>query len=320
MRALMVVSLIVLSLFAAQLLRIQGFDVAYQDLAQVKASYSASRVSVLNPEWNQDKVQVIDLLDCGAMLQQADQNLHEQQVKITKLERRIDLFKREDSGLRFTIACLVALALFAALVVAACIPQGSFLRNAETGSLTTDAPLMNGIGLILALAVLIGFGGAALAIALLVEDIELGLLLWAFGRFMISSTLLGWVFLAFAYVLSGKVNEKSSAAGLALGVWFLFVLVFDLVLLALGFTGIEEGLLTQQLGVHVTRGLVARKDGYETDEPGVFACGDAGRGASLVVWAIAEGRACAQEVDESLERWSRLPHPVDPDDRGLVLG
>ncbi len=50
---------------------------------------------------------------------------------------------------------------------------------------------------------------------------------------MISSTLLGWVFLAFAYVLSGKVNEKSSAAGLALGVWFLFVLVFDLVLLAL---------------------------------------------------------------------------------------
>lgn len=94
----------------------------------------------------------------------------------------------------------------------------------------------------------------------------------------------------------------------------------DLVLLALGFTGIEEGLLTQQLGVHVTRGLVARKDGYETDEPGVFACGDAGRGASLVVWAIAEGRACAQEVDESLERWSRLPHPVDPDDRGLVLG
>ncbi|MFQ7899420.1 ABC transporter permease subunit, partial [Stutzerimonas degradans] len=45
--------------------------------------------------------------------------------------------------------------------------------------------------------------------------------------------LLGWVFLALAYVLSSKVSEKSSAAGLALGVWFLFVLVFDLVLLAL---------------------------------------------------------------------------------------
>lgn len=95
-------------------LRVQGFDVAYQDLAQVKASYGASRVSVLNPEWNQEKVQIIDLLDCGAMLQQADQNLHEQQVKITKLERRVDVLKREDSGLRFTIACLVALALFQA--------------------------------------------------------------------------------------------------------------------------------------------------------------------------------------------------------------
>ena len=95
-------------------LRIQGFDVAYQDLAQVKAGYSASRDSVLNPEWNREKVQMIDLLDCGAMLQQADQNLHEQQVKIGKLEHRVEALKREDSGLRFTIACLVALTLFQA--------------------------------------------------------------------------------------------------------------------------------------------------------------------------------------------------------------
>ncbi|SIQ94638.1 hypothetical protein [Aquipseudomonas alcaligenes] len=95
-------------------LRIQGFEVVYQDLAQLKASYSASRVSVLNPEWNQEKVQMIDLLDCGAMLQQADQNLHEQQVKIGKLEHRVEMLKREDSGLRFTIACLVALTLFQA--------------------------------------------------------------------------------------------------------------------------------------------------------------------------------------------------------------
>lgn len=95
-------------------LRIQGFEVNYQDLAQLKASYSAARVSVLNPQWNQERVQPIDLLDCGAMLQQADQTLHEQQVKMTKLERRIEALKREDSGLRFTIACLVALALFQA--------------------------------------------------------------------------------------------------------------------------------------------------------------------------------------------------------------
>ena len=95
-------------------LRIQGFDVAYQDPAQVKGSYGASRVSVLNPEWNQERVQILDLLDCGAMLQQADHNLHEQQVKLNKLERRVEVFKREDSGLRFTIACLVALAVFQA--------------------------------------------------------------------------------------------------------------------------------------------------------------------------------------------------------------
>ena len=94
----------------------------------------------------------------------------------------------------------------------------------------------------------------------------------------------------------------------------------DLVLLALGFTGVEEEALTAQLAVRTERGLVARAGTYETDEPGVFVCGDAGRGASLVVWAIAEGRACAQAVDESLESWSRLPHPVDPTDRGLVLG
>ena len=90
-----------------------------------------------------------------------------------------------------------------------------------------------GHGLILALATLIGFGCAALAIAVLVADVDLSLLVWAFARFMLSSTLLGWVFLAMAYVLSSKVNEKSSAAGLALGLWFLFVLVFDLALLAL---------------------------------------------------------------------------------------
>lgn len=95
-------------------LRIQGFDVTYQDLAQIKASYSAARVSTLNPEWNHDKVQLLDLLECGAMLQQADQTLHEQQMKISKLEHRIDVLKREDSGLRFTIACLVALVLFQA--------------------------------------------------------------------------------------------------------------------------------------------------------------------------------------------------------------
>jgi len=143
-----------------------------------------------------------------------------------------------------TIASLASLATFLMPLIALLLAYDAIVGEDEGGTLMLllTYPLGRGQillgkfvghGLILALAVLIGFGCAALAIAVLVEGVELGMLFWAFGRFMISSTLLGWVFLAFAYVLSGKVNEKSSAAGLALGVWFLFVLVFDLVLLAL---------------------------------------------------------------------------------------
>ncbi|MCQ4251229.1 ABC transporter permease [Pseudomonas stutzeri] len=143
-----------------------------------------------------------------------------------------------------TVASLASLATFLMPLIALLLAYDAIIGEDEGGTLMLllTYPLGRGQillgkfvghGLILALAVLIGFGAAMLAIALLVDDIEIGTLLWAFGRFMVSSTLLGWVFLAMAYVLSSKVGEKSSAAGLALGVWFLFVLVFDLVLLAL---------------------------------------------------------------------------------------
>ncbi|MGK9065690.1 ABC transporter permease [Stutzerimonas chloritidismutans] len=155
-----------------------------------------------------------------------------------------------------TIASLASLATFLMPLIALLLAYDAIVGEDEGGTLMLllTYPLGRGQillgkflghGLILALAVLIGFGCAMLAIALLVEDIELGLLLWAFGRFMLSSTLLGWVFLAMAYVLSSKVSEKSSAAGLALGVWFLFVLVFDLVLLAL--LVFSEGQFSPQL-------------------------------------------------------------------------
>ena len=94
----------------------------------------------------------------------------------------------------------------------------------------------------------------------------------------------------------------------------------DLVLLALGFTGVEETGLQEQLGLSDHRGLLARDETYMTQVPGVFACGDAGRGASLVVWAIAEGRACASAVDRHLEGWTRLPSPVRPQDRAIGVG
>jgi glutamate synthase (NADPH/NADH) small chain len=67
----------------------------------------------------------------------------------------------------------------------------------------------------------------------------------------------------------------------------------DLVLLAMGFTGAEPKLL-QELGVETSR------DGYATTRPGVFAAGDCRRGQSLIVWAIEEGRKCAEHVDAYL--------------------
>lgn len=95
-------------------LRAQGFDVDYQDPLQLKGSYSAKSVSALSAEWTHEKVQIVELLDAAAMLQQADQTLREQEVKIGKLEQRIDQFKRDDSSLRFTIASLVVFAVFQA--------------------------------------------------------------------------------------------------------------------------------------------------------------------------------------------------------------
>ena len=75
----------------------------------------------------------------------------------------------------------------------------------------------------------------------------------------------------------------------------------------------------KQLGAELDgRTNVARDDRYMTSVDGVFSCGDAGRGQSLVVWAIAEGRACAAAVDEALMGETALPVPVAPTDRPLV--
>ncbi len=88
-------------------------------------------------------------------------------------------------------------------------------------------------------------------------------------------------------------------------------LAAGLVLLALGFTGAEPGPLLDGLGlVRTTRGAVARHDDFSTDVPGVFVAGDAGRGQSLVVWAVAEGRAVAAGVDAYLTGTTALPAPV----------
>ncbi|MFI5064845.1 MAG: glutamate synthase subunit beta, partial [Streptosporangiales bacterium] len=76
----------------------------------------------------------------------------------------------------------------------------------------------------------------------------------------------------------------------------------DLVLLAMGFTGAQQEGLLADLGVEFdARGNVARDASFATSVPGVFAAGDMGRGLSLIVWAIAEGRAAAAAVDTYLE-------------------
>jgi len=87
----------------------------------------------------------------------------------------------------------------------------------------------------------------------------------------------------------------------------------DMVLIAMGFTGPDTTTLVSQLGTEVTpRGAIARDDRYATTADGVFVAGDAGRGQSLVVWAIAEGRAAAAAVDTCLMGSTELPAPVTP--------
>ena len=95
----------------------------------------------------------------------------------------------------------------------------------------------------------------------------------------------------------------------------------QLVLLAMGFTGPQREGVVEQLGVELDeRGNVARDRSFMTSVPGVFVAGDAGRGQSLIVWAIAEGRAAAAGVDGWLMgKDSALPSPIRPTDRPLVV-
>jgi glutamate synthase (NADPH) small chain len=94
----------------------------------------------------------------------------------------------------------------------------------------------------------------------------------------------------------------------------------QLVLLAMGFLGPEKEGFLEQLEVDLDeRGNVKRDKSYQTSVPGVFACGDAGRGQSLIVWAIAEGRSCAAGVDAHLTGSSTLPTPIPPTARPLVV-
>ena len=94
----------------------------------------------------------------------------------------------------------------------------------------------------------------------------------------------------------------------------------DFAFLAMGFTGPQSSPLFDQLGVELDeRTNVKRDDSYQSTTEGVFVAGDVGRGQSLIVWAIAEGRSAASSVDIYLEGETQLPSPIAPTARPLMV-
>jgi glutamate synthase (NADPH/NADH) small chain len=98
------------------------------------------------------------------------------------------------------------------------------------------------------------------------------------------------------------------------------VLPAQLILLAMGFLGPERPGVVEQLEVELDeRSNIRRDRDYMSSVPGVFVAGDAGRGQSLIVWAIAEGRSAAAGVDRYLTGETALPRPINPTDRPLTV-
>ncbi|MBV1790321.1 ABC transporter permease [Marinobacterium sp. D7] len=160
------------------------------------------------------------------------------------------------TSLSTTVVSLASLAVFIIPLIALMLAYDSLVGEEENGTLLLllSYPLarwqlllgkLMGHGTLLALATLLGFGAAAVILGLLNDSVSWAELLPAFGLFILSAILLGWIFIAFSYLISTSVQEKSKAAGLALVLWFLFVLAFDLGLL--GLLVATEGDLDAQL-------------------------------------------------------------------------
>ena len=97
-------------------------------------------------------------------------------------------------------------------------------------------------------------------------------------------------------------------------------IIADFVFLALGFTGPQRSALLEQLEVGIdNRGNIIRDANYAANNDGVFVAGDAGRGQSLIVWAIAEGRSAASSVDRYLTGDTQLPYSIEPTTRPLMV-
>ncbi|MCK8515834.1 ABC transporter permease [Methylonatrum kenyense] len=163
-----------------------------------------------------------------------------------------------------TIASLASLAVLLVPLIALMLAYDSIVGEEEQGTLLLllSYPLGRteliigkflGHGAIMALSTGLGFGSAGLVIAVLTG--QAAAMAAPFAVFMLSATLLAWVFLALAYLISVLVREKARAAGLALLVWFLFVLAYDLVLLGIlvGSEGrLDDGLFRSLLLLNPT--------------------------------------------------------------------
>ena len=95
-------------------LRVHGFDVVYADAQFLKARIEDVQAGEILDSWNVEKLQFLEVLDAAYMLQQAEQNLQEQDVKLRDKDEKLSRFRREETGLRFTITCLVAFSVFQA--------------------------------------------------------------------------------------------------------------------------------------------------------------------------------------------------------------
>ncbi|MBV2357000.1 glutamate synthase subunit beta [Streptomyces sp. J2-1] len=121
-----------------------------------------------------------------------------------------------------------------------------------------------------------------------------------------------WLHLTEVAFVDGKLTQKEGSGRR---------IPAQLVTLAMGFTGTDrENGLVEQFGLDLDeRGNIARDAEFRTSVPGVYVAGDAGRGQSLIVWAIAEGRSAAKGVDRFLTGASDLPAPIRPTDRSLAV-
>jgi Cu-processing system permease protein len=148
------------------------------------------------------------------------------------------------TSLSSTIVSLASLAVFIIPLIALMLSYDGIVGEDENGTLLLlmTYPLsrwqlllgkMLGQGLVMAFSTLIGFGSSAIMMGLFSDTTSWSELIAPYTVFILSAVMLGWIFIAIAYVISTSVSEKSKAAGIALIIWFIFVLVFDLGLLGL---------------------------------------------------------------------------------------